>query len=93
MGIAARHPSYTLVVFARILLRVAEDRCARNVRVDADFSTAQTAEELFRPVRTGTIHRTGFPVDDPFDFKTLMQIFLWLGFRPCVEVPASSPRQ
>jgi hypothetical protein len=93
MDIAALHPPYTLVVFARILLRAPEDICARNVMVDADFITAQTAEELFRPVRAGTIQRTGFLVADRFDFKTLMQIFPWLGFQPCVEVPAASPWQ
>jgi hypothetical protein len=54
--------------------------------VDADFITAQTAEELFRPVRTGTIQRTGFLAADRFDLKTLMQISL-AGFWPCVEVP------
>jgi hypothetical protein len=43
--------------------------------VDADFSMAQTAEEPLRPVRAGTIQSTGFLVADPFDFKTLMQIF------------------
>nr|WP_300161823.1 hypothetical protein [Bradyrhizobium sp.] len=47
---------------------------ARNVRVDADFSTAQTAEELFRPVGTGTIQNAGFLVVDPFDFETLMKV-------------------
>jgi hypothetical protein len=41
--------------------------------VEADFITAHTAEELFRPLRAGSIHSTGF-LADPFDFKTLMQI-------------------
>jgi hypothetical protein len=33
------------------LFRVAEETSARNVMVDADFSAAQAAEVLFRPVR------------------------------------------
>jgi hypothetical protein len=49
--------------------------CARNVSVDADFSAPLTAEEPFRPIRAGTIQRTGFLVVSPFDFETLMQIF------------------
>jgi len=55
-------------------LRVPEEVRARNVIVEADFSTAQTAEELFRPVRAGTIQRIGFLVVDPFDFETLMKL-------------------
>jgi hypothetical protein len=42
--------------------------------VDADRSTAKTAEVFLRPVRAGAIHRTGFLVVDPFDFETLMQV-------------------
>jgi hypothetical protein len=57
------------------LLREAEKVCARNVSVDADFSAPLTAEEPFRPIRAGTIQRTGFLVVSPFDFETLMQIF------------------
>jgi hypothetical protein len=55
-------------------LRAAEEICARKVRVDADFSTPQTAEEPFRPIRAGTIQRTGLLVVGPFDFDTLMQL-------------------
>jgi hypothetical protein len=55
-------------------LRVPEEVCARNVRVDADFSTAQTAEELLRPGRAGTTQRTGFLVVDPVNFETLMKV-------------------
>ena len=54
-------------------LRVPEEVCARNVRVDADFSTAQT-EELLRPGRAGTTQRTGFLAVDPVDFETLMKV-------------------
>jgi hypothetical protein len=54
--------------------RVPEEVCARNVRVDADFSTAQTAEELLRPGRAGTTQRTGFLVVDPVNFETLMKV-------------------
>jgi hypothetical protein len=53
-------------------LRVAEEVCARNVMVDADFSTAETAEVLFRPIRAGAIQRVRFLMVDPFDFETFM---------------------
>jgi hypothetical protein len=36
-------------------LRVAEEISARNVMVDADFSAAEAAEVLFRPIRAGTV--------------------------------------
>jgi hypothetical protein len=63
------------VIFApRRLLRIAEEICPRNVMVDADFSAAQTAEVLFRPIRARTIERIGFLMVDPFDFETLMQV-------------------
>jgi hypothetical protein len=66
---------YTAVIFPPgTLLRVPGAVCARNVMVDADFSAAQTAEELFRPIRAGTIQSTGFLVVDPFDLETLMQV-------------------
>ena len=55
-------------------MRAAEEICARKVRVDADFSTPLTAEEPFRPIRAGTIQRTGFLVVGPFDFETLMRL-------------------
>jgi hypothetical protein len=42
--------------------------------VDADLSTAKTAEVFLRPVRAGAIHRKVFLVVDPFDFETLMQV-------------------
>jgi hypothetical protein len=62
--------------------------------VEADFSTAQTAEELLRPVRAGTIQSTGFLLVDPFDFRTLMQIVPSSDFRRLVlKRPASSLRQ
>jgi hypothetical protein len=51
---------------------MAEEVCARKVRVDADFSTPQTAEEPLRPIRAGTIQSTGFLVVGPFDFETLI---------------------
>jgi len=40
--------------------------------VDADFSTAETAEVLFRPIRAGAIQRVRFLMVDPFDFETFM---------------------
>jgi hypothetical protein len=57
-------------------LRVAETVCARKVSVDADFSTTLTAEEPFRPIRAGTIQRTGFLAAGPFDFETLMRLLV-----------------
>ncbi len=48
--------------------------CARKVMVDADFSTAETAEVPLRPIRAGTVQRTGFLLVDPFDFETLMRV-------------------
>jgi hypothetical protein len=57
-------------------LRVAEEVCARKVRVDADLSTPQTAEEPFRPIRAGTIQSKGFLVVGPFDFETLMRLLV-----------------
>jgi hypothetical protein len=51
-----------------------EEICARKVMVDADFSTAETAEVPLRPIRAGTVQRTGFLVVDPFDFETLMRV-------------------
>jgi hypothetical protein len=42
--------------------------------VDADLSTAQTAEVLFRPIRARAIKRVGFLMIDPFDFETFMQV-------------------
>jgi hypothetical protein len=65
-------------------LRVAETVCARKVRVDADFSTTLTAEEPFRPIRAGTIQRTGFLVVGPFDdFETLMRLLVSVHHSPC----------
>jgi len=57
--------------------------------VDADFSATQTAEELFRPIRAGTVQSAGFLVVDPFDFETLMQVV------PCPALSAlhQSPRR
>jgi hypothetical protein len=48
--------------------------CARNVMVDADFSTAQTAEVLLRPIRARAVKRIRFLMVDPFDFETFMQV-------------------
>ena len=53
---------------------VSEKVRARNVMVDADFSTAETAEVLFRPIRAGTVQRVRFLVVDPFNFETFMQV-------------------
>jgi hypothetical protein len=44
------------------------------VRVDADFSTAEAAELLFRPIRARAVKRVRFLMVDPFDFETLMQV-------------------
>jgi hypothetical protein len=51
-----------------------EEICARNVIVDADFSTAEAAEVLFRPIRARAVKRVRFLMVDPFDFETLMQV-------------------
>jgi hypothetical protein len=42
--------------------------------VDADFSAAQAAEVLFRPVRARAVKRVRLLMVDPFDFETLMQV-------------------
>jgi hypothetical protein len=42
--------------------------------VDADFSTAQAAEVLFRPIRARAVKRVRFLMVDPFDFEPLMQV-------------------
>jgi hypothetical protein len=42
--------------------------------VDADFSAAEAAEVLFRPIRARAVKRVGLLVVDPFDFETLMQV-------------------
>jgi hypothetical protein len=55
-------------------LRISEEVSARNVIVDADLSTAETAEVLFRPIRARAIKQTGFLMIDTFDFKTFMQV-------------------
>ena len=44
------------------------------MRVDADFSTAEAAELLFRPIRARAVKRVRFLMVDPFDFETLMQV-------------------
>jgi hypothetical protein len=51
----------------------------RNVMVDADFSAAEAAEVLFRPIRARAIKRVGFLVVDPFDFEALMQVVPYSG--------------
>jgi hypothetical protein len=74
--------AYTAVIFPPgTLLRVPGAVCARKVRVDADFSTTLTAEEPFRPIRAGTIQRTGFLVG-PFDFETLMRLLVSVHHSP-----------
>jgi hypothetical protein len=40
--------------------------------VDADFSAAEAAEVLFRPIRARAVKRVSLLVVDPFDFETLM---------------------
>jgi hypothetical protein len=55
-------------------LRVAEEISASNVMVDADFSAAQAAEVLFRPIRGRAVKRVRFLMVDPFDFESLMQV-------------------
>jgi hypothetical protein len=42
--------------------------------VDADFSAAEAAEVLFRPIRARAVKRVRFLMVDPFDFEALMQI-------------------
>ena len=58
---------------ARVFLRVAEEISASNVIVDADFSAAQAADVLFRPIRARAVKRIRVLMLDPFDFETLMQ--------------------
>ena len=53
-------------------MRVAEEISARNVMVDADFSAAEAAEVLFRPIRARAVKRIRFLMVDPFDFKMLI---------------------
>ena len=56
------------------LLRVAEEISASNVMVDADFSAAEAAEVLFRPIRACAVERVRFLMIDPLDFKSLMKV-------------------
>jgi hypothetical protein len=61
----------------RVCLCVADEVSASNVMVDADFSAAQAAELLFRPMRARAVKRIRFLVFgvlDPFEFETLMQV-------------------
>jgi hypothetical protein len=51
-----------------------EDTSASNLMVDADFSAAQAAELLFRPIRARAVKRIRLLMFDPFDFETLMQV-------------------
>jgi len=55
-------------------LRVAEEISASNVMVDANFSAAETAEVLFRPICARAIKRVCFLMVDTFDFETLMKV-------------------
>jgi hypothetical protein len=55
-------------------LRVVEDISSRNVMVDANFSAAETAEVLFRPICARAIKRVCFLMVDTFDFETLMKV-------------------
>jgi hypothetical protein len=55
-------------------LGASEEVRARKVMVDADLSTAQTAEVLFRPIIARAIKRVGLLMIGPFDFATLMQV-------------------
>jgi hypothetical protein len=51
-----------------------EETSASNLMVDADFSAAQAAELLFRPIRARAVKRMRFLVFDPFDFETLIRV-------------------
>jgi hypothetical protein len=51
-----------------------EEISARNVMVDADFSAAEAAEVLFRPIRARALKCVHFLMVDPLDFETLMQV-------------------